>query len=301
MNGLLEDLKKYIAPGTDRLAFLQKYLSDRGVSTSVINVQDKKHLFVNFPASSFNPKFRIKTLISHYDIVPESPGANDNSSANMSLASFAVKINERAKKGQVSNIRIFFTDGEELGENGVSDQGAFGLAEFLKKAGISDSDVFVFDSTGRGTVPVLAEAGLSSVKVNAAGGSSVFVKKFASLFERTRSILSRVSPEKWITLPVPYSDNAGFLASGIPAVALTMLPEEESSLYYKELLKDKNLSRAVMNAALESGADFKFKYQEKMPVTWRLFHTEYDNFLSLTPESFEVMEKILDELLVLYM
>ena len=38
------------------------------------------------------------------------------------------------------------------------------------------------------------------------------------------------------------------------------------------------------------------KVQEKMPMTWRLLHTEYDNLASLTPESFPLMEALLDAL-----
>ncbi len=31
-------------------------------------------------------------------------------------------------------------------------------------------------------------------------------------------------------------------------------------------------------------------------MTWRLLHTEYDNLASLTPESFPLMETLLDAL-----
>lgn len=298
MSFLPEEYEKYLAPETDRLSFLRDYLALRGVETSVIPLDGKKHLYVNFPSSSYNPRFKIKTLISHYDIVSGSPGANDNSSANFALADFAVKVKALALKGKVLNIRMFFTDGEELGEGGVSSQGAFALAELFKKLGIVNDDVFVFDSVGRGTVPVLARAGLDFLLQGRKNKD--FSKRFAALFERTQNILREVSPKKWMTLPVPYSDNAGFLACGIPSVALTMLPEKEATDYCLELMKDKNLEKTVMNAKLENNADFEFKYREKMPVTWRLFHTEYDNFLSLTPESFGVMEKILEKLLILY-
>ena len=298
MTALPEEYEAYLTPGTDRLAFLREYLHSRGVETSVIPLGSKKHIYVNFPSSSYNPQFKIKTLIAHYDIVPDSPGANDNSSADFALADFAVRVNELAVRGKTTNIRMFFTDGEELGEEGVSGQGAFALAELFRKLGITDDDVFVFDSVGRGTTPVLARAGLSVLKN--VKSNSAFIKRFASLFDRTQKILRTVSPNNWLTLPVPYSDNAGFLACGIPAVAVTMLPEEEASAYYMELMKDKNLEKAVMNVRLDDDTDFKFKYQEKMPVTWRLFHTPYDNLLSLTPESFGVMEKILEELLALY-
>ncbi len=238
--------------------------------------------------------FKIKTIISHYDRVSGSPGANDNSFANFVLASFASDL-ERAKK--VHNIRIFFTDGEELGEEGVSSQGSFALADLFRKLGIVNDDVYVFDACGRGDVAVLARAGLDA-KI-----AGTFKKKFLDLYDRTQNLLRKSLPNSWMTLPVPYSDNAGFLACGIPAVAITFLPKEEVSFYYNNLMTDKNLEKAVMNCKIEgqskNAADLsiqRFKYQEKMPFTWRLFHTEYDNVLSLTFETFGRMKKILDEL-----
>lgn len=283
--------QKYIAQDCDRLSFLQGYLSDWGVDSSVLPLDGKKHLYVNFPSSSYNPMFKIKTIISHYDRVSGSPGANDNSFANFVLADFAAEL---YKSKQAHNIRIFFTDGEELGEAGVSSQGAFALAELFRKLGITRDDVYVFDACGRGDVAVLARAGLDS-KV-----SLQFKKKFMDLYERTQNLLKAAATNSWMTLPVPYSDNAGFLACGIPAVAITFLPKEEVSFYYKNLMTDKNLEKAVMNCRIDGESDSKtdlsiqrFKYQEKMPLTWRLFHTEYDNFLSLTPESYSLMRKIL--------
>ena len=283
--------QKYIAADCDRLSFLQGYLSDLGVDSSVLPLDGKKHLYVNFPSSSYNPMFKIKTIISHYDRVSGSPGANDNSFANFVLADFAAEL---YKSKQVHNIRIFFTDGEELGEAGVSSQGAFALAELFRKLGITNDDVYVFDACGRGDVAVLARAGLDS-KV-----SLQFKKKFMDLYERTQNLLKAAATNSWMTLPVPYSDNAGFLACGIPAVAITFLPKEEVSFYYKNLMTDKNLEKAVMNCRIDGESDSKadlsiqrFKYQEKMPLTWRLFHTEYDNFLSLTQESYSLMKKIL--------
>ena len=283
--------QKYIAQDCDRLSFLQGYLSDWGVDSSVLPLDGKKHLYVNFPSSSYNPMFKIKTIISHYDRVSGSPGANDNSFANFALADFAAEL---YKSKQAHNIRIFFTDGEELGEAGVSSQGAFALAELFRKLGITNDDVYVFDACGRGNVAVLARAGLDS-KVN-----PQFKKKFLSLYERTQNLLTAAATNSWMTLPVPYSDNAGFLACGIPAVAITFLPKEEVSFYYKNLMADKNLEKAVMNCKIDGESDSKtdlsiqrFKYQEKMPLTWRLFHTEYDNFLSLTLESYGLMRKIL--------
>ncbi|MCR4821623.1 MAG: Zn-dependent exopeptidase M28 [Treponema sp.] len=289
-----ESFQKYIAWDCDRLSFLQDYLSGQGVETSVIPLNGKKHLYVNFPSRSYNPIFKIKTIISHYDRVEGSPGANDNSAANFALARFAVELSKTQK---IHNVRIFFTDGEELGEEGVSSQGAFALAELFRKLGITNDDVYVFDACGRGDVAVLARAGLDA-KV-----SSQFKKRFSDLYERTQNLLTKASPNKWMTLPVPYSDNAGFLACGIPAVAITLLPKEEVAFYYKNLMADKNLEKAVMNCRIDGQSKNttdlsiqRFKYQEKMPLTWRLFHTEYDNILSLTDESFPLMKKILNQI-----
>ena len=286
-----DSFQKYIAPDCDRLSFLQSYLSERGVSSSVIPLGEKKHLYVNFPSTAYNPMFKIKTIISHYDRVAGSPGANDNSLANFALADFASTL---CKSRQVHNVRIFFTDGEELGAEGVSSQGAFALADLFRKLGIVNDDVYVFDACGRGEVAILARAGLDS-KI-----AGQFKKKFLDLYERTQNLLRKSMPNSWMTLPVPYSDNAGFLACGIPAVAITFLPKDEVSFYYSNLMADKNLEKAVMNCRIDSepknATDLsiqKFKYIEKMPKTWRLFHTEYDNYLSLTSESYVLIKKIL--------
>ncbi len=277
---------EYIAPDCDRLSFLQDYLSENGVQTSVLTVNDKKHLYVNFPASCYNPLFKIKTIVTHYDRVPGTPGANDNSAANLAIADF-VPILSKCKN---HNIRIIFSDGEELGAGGVMEQGAFSLAEVLKKNGITRDNVFVFDSCGRGNVAVLSTAGTDS------RSSSRFKKDFDDLYQRACEILKEASPLSWMTLPTPFSDNAGFLACGVPAVLITFLPKEEATSYYKNLLADKNLEKAVKNCDLALPSQdkiFTFKYKEKMPVTWRMFHSEMDNFLSLTEESFELMKKIL--------
>ena len=286
-----DSFQKYIASDCDRLSFLQNYLSERGVSSSVIPLGEKKHLYVNFPSTAYNPMFKIKTIISHYDRVAGSPGANDNSLANFALADFASTL---CKSRQVHNVRIFFTDGEELGAEGVSSQGAFALADLFRKLGIVNDDVYVFDACGRGEVAILARAGLDSKS------AGQFKKKFLDLYERTQNLLRKSMPNSWMTLPVPYSDNAGFLACGIPAVAITFLPKDEVSFYYSNLMADKNLEKAVMNCRIDSepknATDLsiqKFKYIEKMPKTWRLFHTEYDNYLSLTSESYALIKKIL--------
>lgn len=300
MGFLSSEFTTYIAPQTDRCAFIQDWLLKHGVESAVAAIDGKKHILVQFAPNAYDARFKIKTVIAHYDRVEGSPGANDNSAADWQIMNWAAEL---AVLPAFHNVRIFFTDGEELGWNtGVSGQGAFGIASTFKKLGITNDDVYVFDCCGRGEVPVLSKTVLpKELSESGNGGGAQFVKRFNNLFERTQDLLREASPERWMTLPVPYSDNASFLACGIPAVAITMLPAEEASLYARELLSNKGLEAAVMNREsskkerLEENRP-EYAYKERMPKTWRLFHTEYDNELSLTQNSFVVMKQILNAL-----
>ena len=290
MDFLPDEFKAYIAPGADRAGILQQYLRDRGVDSAIAAIDGKQHILVQFDGRFYNPQFKIKTVITHYDRVEGSPGANDNSAADFQIADWA---GELARWKGFHNVRIFFTDGEELGwSNGKLQQGAYGIANVFKRLGITNDDIYVFDSCGRGEIPILARTVLPP-KVSAA-----FAKAFNDLFARTQELLRRSCPGRWMSLPVPYSDNASFLACGIPAVALTMLPAQEASLYARELVNSRGLSEQVMNREASkqkrlSGEMPDYSYKERLPHTWRLFHTKADDIASLTGESWRVMRNIL--------
>ena len=290
MSFLPKEFSQFISPDAQRREFICSWLEQHGVKAVVASIDGKNHILVQFPPSSYNPQFKIKTVIAHYDRVENSPGANDNSAADWQIMNWAVELYNMQG---FHNVRIFFTDGEELGWNtGVSEQGAFGIANVFKRLGITNDDVYVFDSCGRGEIPVLANTEIP------AKAPKAFSSRFSDLFERTQEILRRSSPGRWMCLPVPYSDNAAFLACGIPAVAITMLPAKEASLYARELNQHPDLKNAVMNRESSkkerlSSGEKEYAYKERMPYTWRLFHTAYDNEDSLTPESFRVMQNIL--------
>lgn len=254
-----EDFKKYIAPDCDRKSFIQKYLRDRGVETAIISLEGKNHIYVKFPLSQYNPMFKIKTVICHYDRVEESPGANDNSAANFCLMETACAI---VKSGIQHNMRIIFTDGEELGEDGVKSQGAYDLAALFRRLNIVNDDVFVFDSMGRGDIPVISESDFyKSV-------SAEFQNRYNQLERKAEKLLISANNGKWFKLKTNYSDNAGFIVNGIPAVAITMLPSSE-------------ITDFLHNNIVE---------------TWSYFHTPLDNFESLWPKSFEITKNILNNL-----
>ncbi len=274
----------FLKPDCDRAAFIQKYLGERGVDTAVISVDGKRHIYVKFPRSGYDAMFRVKTVLAHYDRVPQSPGANDNSSSVFALMHFAARL---LKFRGVHNIRVFFTDGEELGagESGIKEQGAYSLASVIQKAGIRDEDIYVFDCMGRGNLPVL---GMNTLPKNA---PLPFVKKFNALYNGAKGILSSLGIP-WLNLPMPYSDNAGFLAQGFPAVAFTMLPDTEAQVYLSALQRDSDLLRYVQN--LEVPDEKVETLHSCLPLSWRLMHTDGDNMDSLTPEAFDITARILD-------
>lgn len=295
----IQSFKQFTAPDCDRCSFIQKYLESKGVKTALVAVDGRKHIYVQFASSSYSPLFRLKTVIAHYDRAQGSPGANDNSSSVFNLMHFAVRLQQF---GGVHNIRIFFTDGEELAdENGsVSEIGAFGLASLLKKLGIKNDDVYVFDCTGRGDVPILTKTALPL------GVSESFRRQFMDLESRTTALIQSVSPN-FLSLPVSYSDNAGFLACKIPAVAITMLPSDEATLYIHNLMQHKDLETYVRRHHITEKKNSEtsdlqvlkeFEMRKLFPETWQLFHTNLDSMETLTPESFAITEKILNALAI---
>jgi hypothetical protein len=286
MDTLPASFSNFTASDCDRGQFIIDYLASNGIRASVIQLASLRHIFVNFVSSAYSPLFKLKTVLAHYDRAKNSPGANDNSAAIFELLEWAVRLN-KSGRGQ-HNVRLFFTDGEEgIGTQGsVQKQGAFGIASGLKALGIVNDDVYVFDCCGRGDVPVLSMAGVKNT------GSATFKKRFNDLYHRTEDLLRASASGNWMTLPVPYSDNAGFLACGIPAVAITMLPSVEATRFLYDLRQDKKLEAAVLaNSALGDS-----ELNKKLPETWRLIHTPADNVASLTPKTFSIMAKLLDRL-----
>ncbi len=257
--------QQFISSSCDRLLFIQKFLNDRGLDTAIIQLEGKNHIYVKFPITQYNSMFKVKTVVAHYDRAEFSPGANDNSAAVFGLMEWACRVNEECLTGKCKfhNVRLIFTDGEEEGASGVKGQGAFALAGVFRKLNIMDDDIFVFDCMGRGNVPIICENNLPE------GASSVIKKRIVDLENKAEKIISDTAGGRWFKLHTSYSDNASFLANGIPAVAITMLPSDELSFYIK---------------------------QKILPQTWTLFHTPQDNFESLTLESFDIFQKILNNL-----
>lgn len=277
MNFLPADFHAFIDPGCDRCRFIQERLGAAGISTAVIPEGNARHIYVQYPASCYNPMFKIKTVIAHYDRAEGSPGANDNSAAVFQIMDWAARL---LQFKSIHNVRIIFSDGEEL--PGVAELGSYQLANRFRRLGITNDDVYVFDCCGRGDVLIVSD------RASVPPGDKRFVRRYSSLIQRARSLASQTSLGRWMTLPVPYSDNAAFMACGIPAAAFTVLPAEEASAYSYALTRGSLSPESVMRCAAD--------VHDRLPLTWRHMHTADDNIDNLTESAFKLMQRLLDNL-----
>ena len=273
-NSPIPFLRAFTEKNCDRFAFLKDFLEERNIPFSVLDIDGKRHFYIQFNKASYTPMFNIKTVLTHYDRDENSPGANDNSASVFQVLNWARTL---INSIDLHNTRIILTDGEELGS--ATEQGSYGIASTFNRLGLTNDSVYVLDGCGRGDVLVVSSTGKN------APGNHQFQKRFKALYEETIDIARSVAPQSWVTVPVPYSDNAGFIASGIPAIAITVLPKDEATSYMRALQKDRKFEKEV----LQNKAP-----KEKLPATWSMMHSEHDTVESLTAESFKLMASFLD-------
>lgn len=286
MNFNTELFKKFISLECNRKDFITYELKKQNINFAILPVENKNHIYVIFPQSCYNPEYKIKTVIAHYDRIPNTFGANDNSFAVFTLLNFAKFLNN---PNFCHNIRLIFTDGEEFSEGGVENQGSFSLAKTFRRLKITEDFIFVFDCMGRGNVPILAK------NLNLNTKNSKFLKNQKILEDFTKKIISSANGKNLI-LPIPYSDNAGFLAQGLNSTLITMLPEDEANILLINLFKNPKLEDYILNNIKNLSEEEKSFYESQIPSTWKLFHTLDDNFSSLNLDSYEIFIKILVEL-----
>lgn len=295
----------FLAPDLDRCAFICAWLRARNIRHSVVELAGKRHIVVRFADDAYDPRFRMKTLVAHYDRAEGSSGANDNSAACFQLMLLAERLSGGGTAGATGsrvplthNIRMFFTDGEEAaGTKGIASQGAFALGSGLRKLKMTEDDVFVFDCTGRGDTLVVSTAGMER--------AGAFGKRLSDLHERTALLAQRVSAESWLRLPTPYSDNAGFLASGIASQVITVLPRGEATALLSAsnslgIASKKELGSFLARHGRDGGKGDRNGenhcargVSRALPETWALMHTECDNAASLTASAFRLMDAFL--------
>jgi len=309
-------LEAFLGEAIDRSAFISAYLRARDIPHAIVELAGKRHIVVRFESDAYNPLFRMKTLVAHYDRAPDTPGANDNSAACFQLLLLAQRLarwmTERPAGAMAAhNVRIIFTDGEEAaGTKGVAGQGSFALGEGFRKLKMTEDDVFVFDACGRGDTLIVSTAGIGGTSGGTKRGifsclshghgarrPEELANRLHSLHDRATELAKKTSRDAWLELCTPYSDNAGFLASGIASQVITVLPHGEAETLVRAMGEGQNAQREIEEAiALNRKVTQGSYLADVIPETWQLMHTKADCARTLTSDAFTLMARFLDTL-----
>jgi Iap family predicted aminopeptidase len=228
-------------------------------------------------------------LTAHYDRVEGSPGANDNSAAVFHLLKAAQKLREQRADYWI----IIFTDKEELSPGeGIQDQGAFSLAQKLKAWGLGDARVFNFDACGSGDTFIFSSTTDYLLRHDRRPGLRRTRQSLQVLREQATETARFLRLNKVLSVPTPFSDEAGFLRAGIPAQTITMLPTDEAVPYASLLRKRPDFADILFSdAAIKNKTD-----RLLIPETWRCINSPLDSHLRLTPEFYDRIVRFAVEL-----
>jgi hypothetical protein len=287
----------FIAPQADRFTILSEHIEKLGLNSVVIPIEGNRHFFIFPKGKNIKPStggsfpFRKQSpviLTAHYDRVPGSPGANDNSAAVFQLLKTALRLDEQ----NVDNWIIIFTDKEELqnGE-GIQKQGSFSLAKKLRGMGLTNARIFNFDACGSGDTFVFSSTVDYLLKKNKRSEFLRARQTISSLREKALNTARFLRFNKILLAPTPFSDDAGFLQGGIPVQTITMLPAHEVKPF-KLLLADKpDFAGLLISGSMNNSAVRDF-----IPETWRRLNGPEDTHLRLTPEYYERVVRFAAEL-----
>ena len=270
----------FLEPAADRRAFITERLAAQGIPYRTVTLQDKTHIVITYRQSAYNPRFKMKTLIAHYDRAAGTQGANDNSAACIQLLLFAQTL---LQKRDAHNIRIIFTDGEEAGADGIKNQGAYRLGQGLRALSMQQDDIFVFDMCGSGDTLILSESGIY-------GRDTRKTAALSALHRRCRIYADAACRGRWLSLPTAYSDNAGLISVGLTAQVITVLPRAEAELLMRYMPRSEALQRSIItNAHVPPDSPLA----AVIPQTWQRMHTPQDRLETLTPQAFILVDKML--------
>jgi hypothetical protein len=287
----------FIAPEADRFAVLLDHIQKLGLNSLVISIEGNRHFFIfpreinlklspgdAFPFNGESPT----VLTAHYDRVSGSPGANDNSAAVFQLLKTALKLDEL----DIGQWIIIFTDKEELqnGE-GFKEQGSYSLAKKLRRLGLVNAQIFNFDACGSGEVFVFSGTTDYLLDKNQKPGFRRIIQRVKKLREKVLDTARRLTLSHVLSVPTPFSDDAGFLQGGLPAQTITMLPENEAS-HLASLLRN----RPEFVDQLIAGSIKDDAGRRLIPETWRAINGPEDTPARLTPEHYDRIVRFAVEL-----
>ncbi|GHU59747.1 hypothetical protein FACS189444_5610 [Spirochaetia bacterium] len=276
---------EFIAPEADRLALLTSILREMGIVFSIAEIAGNRHVLVypewgqgarKSPASTWQTDV---VLSAHYDRVPGSPGANDNSAAVFQLIETAVKLREQRAERWL----IIFTDKEELarGER-VQEQGSYTLAKNLREAGLGNSWFFIFDACGAGDTLIISTMVDHLIKDEHGPGIVSAKRRVQQLRTRALETARKLGMDRILLTAAPFSDDAGFLRAGIAAQTITVLPAAEAARLVSLLRNKPECINALISREAQEHQD-----RLRIPETWRSLNGPGDGIDRLTPENYK--------------
>jgi len=272
----LKELQRFCLENADRGEILKESLARRGIPYRVISIGESRHIALPTPnATEMDRQYYRVTLISHYDRVHGSPGANDNAACIFQLMSHWEEIR---RLGWRHRTQIIFTDREELTKNmRPTDQGSWFLARHLKRLNVRNLLFLVLDMCGIGNTPVWGR-GLRKSGMRRNGDS------IAGAYRVMENFLKNYSNGRDFGVNPMFSDNLGLLLGGYPAIQLSILPRDEA-LYLAERY-------GKVNSDNPAGG----RQGIKLPETWKASHGSNDSVGTLEYSAFLLMARILRNL-----
>jgi hypothetical protein len=321
-----EEFLRFLSPGSDRLGGLCALLAKRGLAYRLLAIGSRRHVLVRLGRGS--PRFIVS---AHYDRVAGSPGFLDNSAACLELADFGARVVARvgAARGEskvglaerssaserTSSVRsldevrseglfLLFTDGEEApGKGGPLDQGSYALSLALKaalgrEAIAALSGFLVVDVTGRGGRLLFSRAPAALLERHGLAASPL-AQGLSSLERLCSGAAGRAGLAEPLRLPLPWSDDLGFLLGGLPALSVSLLPEGEARAYAALCAEAGRAAGDLAGGVLASGerAPLREEAGSAWPATWDCLHSAGDGPGLAEEASFALMASFLDSLL----
>jgi hypothetical protein len=282
----------FISPGADRFTILKALLLEMGLPYQVLPVAGNRHILISPSGIDRGLPFRGRgaatILAAHYDRVPGSPGANDNSAAVFLLIRAAQKLWDRGSAPWL----IILTDKEELqAGQGLREQGSYSLGEALLRGGLRGARIFTFDACGTGDTLVISTVTDTLLRNEGGPGAIRTRSSIRTLRDRALRAARDLNMDRVLLLPTPFSDDAGFLRAGISAQTITVLPQAEASAFASLVRARPEFSGALISRerARETGLT-------RIPATWRRLNTQGDTHHQLSPEHFDTVVRFAERL-----
>lgn len=292
-----EDISEFCKTDCNRYDFLINWLTREEITHSVIPVSQGRHIMIRLDkVRPYLKKFYVKTLVAHYDRVPGTPGANDNSAAVFQLLYSISKIKHLKF---AHNIQIILTDKEELMQSeSIASQGSYELAHLFREKGIGNCIFFVFDMCGIGDTLISGRAGLQLLKLKYE--KEIRFKKMYNELSHFSSLLANLFLQfrdgEYFNLNSLFSDDLGFLLNRYPAIQISVLPFREALNMKTQLFKvtEEEWSRILDKGMMSE--EYRDFLKPLLPDSWKNNHGENDTIDMLSNSAFEIIDDFIMEL-----